>query len=180
MNDFQLHLQINQDTFITIKKADLTTVRYSNLREAFNFRQRFPEKFDNTPSDNIALPLYSRAKSIDTTRPLIKKTELAKPALEPVKKKFTYVEPSDNKFGVTAATLVNKRFIFVTTDKKKVYKYDLLENRWTLNLPEMNSERVGHSACALGSKLYVIGGAYQSRASNSVEVLDTAAQYPRW
>ena len=69
--------------------------------------------------------------------------------------------------SATAATLVGSNMIFITTANKKIFGYDLETNEWILDLPEMTESRQGqHNVCAVGSKIYVFGGA------DTIEVLD--------
>ena len=83
-------------------------------------------------------------------------------------------------YGLTKVELEGKIFVIISGGRTfsshttgLVSSYSVTENEW-LDLPDLNLERESHSACCLGSTLFVFGGHDGQSIMNSVEILKLA------
>ena len=95
---------------------------------------------------------------------------------------FSTMSGMESAENFTAATLVERKAIYVTSSQRKVFRLNINlqgQSTWSTDLPNMHGERKGCSVCAVGSRLFVIGGSSLTQSfldqASSFEMLETDA-----
>ena len=63
------------------------------------------------------------------------------------------------------------------TNLKTVACYDLANNAWSSNLPQLNKDRHSASACVLGAYVYVFAGCSNISELNSIEKIGISSLF---